>query len=509
MKYLFICILGLIGFTSCYKDKGNYDYHIINHVTIENFDSTKGYTVFLNDTLKISPGLKWSDDPDPSDAKYTYAWSFRFRVAANAPFTDTVVSTSKDLNTLIKFLPGNYSLQYRITDKASGVTFQTRCNVTVSSKVYEGYLLMNDVNGQTRVDMLSYARNTGIFTQYTDVLKEMNSNLPQQGKPIQILSQNYVGTNITPQNYGIFLLTSSGTNRVHQETFAFEPRMNIRYLMTGNVPADYKADWMTGEAPSPSSIMFYMYGNGNMYAYSTLAGYAFRADPINVYEATGAPFRVSPYVVTDGTVGVMYNMDKRCFVVAGNFNSSFVTDVAATRNFPTGYDLVWMERSYNSTSRAVHAILKHPTTGKYYLLRFPIAGNQTYFQEITATDFAQATNYGVSPEFGYLFYSVGGKVYEYDYNLATPLTKLMIDKGNEVISYMGFPHFYNSFVAANAGTYKVWATQLHVASYDPAGTAGANGTFETYTIPDINRPLVKERSWTGLGKVVSVAVRER
>lgn len=509
MKYLFIYLIAFIGFTSCYKDKGTYDYHVINHWTVENFDSTKGYTALLGDTLKINPVLKWSHDPNPSDANYDYAWSFRYRPTANGPFVDTVVCTTKDLSTVIKLLPGNYPLAYRVTDKATGVTFQTRTNVLVSTKVYEGYMVLNEVNGQSRLDMLSYSKATGLFTQYTDVLKEMNSNLPQQGKPIQVLCMNYVGTNITPQNYGIFLLTESGTNRINQETFAYDPKMNIRYLMLGNIAPDFKAEMLTGENPTPTNVMFYMYAKNNMYAYSTGAGYAFRNDVINVYSATGTPFKVSPYVVTDGTLGVMYNMDKRCFVQAAAGGSSFVTDVIPSRNFPTGLDLVWMERSYNSTSRSVYAILKDPVTAKYYLLRFPIAGAQTYFKEITATDFAQATNYAVSPDVNYLFYSVGGKVYEYDFNLGTPSTTLMIDKGNSIISYMGFPHFYNSFVLANATTYKLWATHLTVGTYDPAGTPGANGTLECYSVPEISKPLVKTREWSGMGKIVSVAYRER
>ncbi|MRG44122.1 hypothetical protein GFS24_03305 [Chitinophaga sp. SYP-B3965] len=509
MKHLFIYLLAFIVFTSCYKDKGNYDYHVINHWTVENFDSTKGYTVLLGDTLKINPTLKWSNDPNPSDANYNYAWSFRYRPSSNLPFIDTVIGTDKNLNAKINLLPGNYSLAYRVTDKSNGVTFQTRTNILVSSKNFEGYMVLNDVNGKSRLDMLAYSKGTGLFTQYTDVLKEMNSNLPEQGKPRQVLCMNYVGTNITPLNYGIFLLTETGTNRIHQETFAYEPTMNIRYLMVGNIANDFKADVLTGENPSPTTVMFYMYAKGNMYAYSTLYGYAFRNDPINVYAAASAPFKVSPYVVTDGTVGVMYNTDKRCFVQAANFNSSFVADVVAARNFPTGLDLVWMERSYNSTSRSVYAVLKDPVTAKYYLLRFPIAGAQTLFKEITAPDFAQATSYAVSPDVNYLFYSVGGKVYEYDFNLGTPTTTLMIDKGNSTITYMGFPHFYNSFVAANANTYKLWATYLTVGTYDPAGTPGANGTLECYSVPEISKPLVKTMGWTGLGKIVSVAYRER
>jgi hypothetical protein len=45
-----------------------------------------------------------------------------------------------------------------------------------------------------------------------------------------------------------------------------------------------------------------------------------------------------------------------------------------------------------------------------------------------------------------------------------------------------------------------------VGSYDEGN---ANGTLEQYSVVDANEPLVFKRSWTGFGKIVSVAFRER
>lgn len=506
--YTLLIAVTVCIFTACYKDKGNYSYHDTNKISFANIDTVKGYTVFFADTLKITPVLTMTADNNPSADGYSYEWTFRFGTTATG-FRDSVIATGKDLKVPVVLAPGTYTLQYRVTDKATGIQFHIRTTVLVSTAVYEGYMVLNEVNGQSRLDMLSYSKTTGVFTQLTDVLKKMESPLPPQGTPYQVLCVNYTNANITSQNYGIFLLTASGTNRVSQETFGWDPAYNIRYLMLGSVPSDFKAQRLTGEPTSTIYPMFYMYADGNMYNYATLSGYAFKYTPLNVYTPSGVPFKVSPYVVTDGSSGLMYNMDKRNFVTAASYSSTSMADVPVALNYPTGYDLVWMGRCYNNTSKYAYAIMKDPATSKYYLMRFVLGKAQDYLKEITATDFANATNFAVSPDRNYLFYTVGGKLYEYDFNAGTPQTILMLDKGASTISHLGFTRFYNYLVAANANTYKVWANYLSVGSYDPSGTAGSNGTLELYSVPDVNRQIEKVSSWTGMGKIVSVAYRER
>ena len=37
LKYVLLFVLGVLSFTSCYKDLGNYDYSEINQVTFSGF----------------------------------------------------------------------------------------------------------------------------------------------------------------------------------------------------------------------------------------------------------------------------------------------------------------------------------------------------------------------------------------------------------------------------------------------------------------------------------------
>jgi hypothetical protein len=484
--------------SSCYKDLGNYTYHDINQISFTGIDTVNGYNALLGDSLKISPTLVMTKDQSPSLSNYSYAWSFHLTRTPGVTF-DSIISTDKNLKTKITLKPGTYFLQYTVTDKATGVAFHVRTNLLVSTPIYEGYMVLNDVNGHSRLDMLSYNKTVNAFTQNTDVLAKVGSTVPMQGQPYQVLCMYYTRTRyVSVKYYGIFLLNASGTNRVNEETFAYDPTYNIRNLMIGDVPANFSAQSLTGDATSGFPL-FFMYSGGNMYSYTAQNGSAFKYLPLNIYHGSSIPFKVSPYVATDGNVAVMYNMDKRNFVTTVDVNSVEVTDVPVGLNYPTGLDLVYMERNYSTNT---YAILKDPNTSKYYLLRFALGKAQDYYQEITGTDFANASHYAVSPDLGYLFYSVGGKLYEYDLSLKT--STLMLDKGQEQISYLSFQQFTN-----RVGTYINWAKLLTVGSYNPTGTAGSNGTLELYSVPPVNGQIVQTNKWTGLGKIVSVSYRER
>jgi hypothetical protein len=500
LNRLFI-ILTVSLLASCAKDLGNYSYHDVNKITFRNIDTLKGYQVLFGDMLSIDPTL---DMTIPPAAGVSYEWSLRLNGnGGNIPPKDSVISVEKALNVKIELKPGTYSLQYRVMDKSTGIRFQARATLTVSTAVYEGYLVLNEVNGQSRMDMLSYKALNSSFTQYTDVLKLMNSTLDMRGAPYQVLCMTYNQANIDPENYGIFVLNASGTNRINQETFAYIPSYSIRYLILGDVPANFAPQRLTGEM-SGSAPYYGMYDNGNMYTYSTNAGRAFKYSPVNVYATGGTPFRVAPWIVTNGSAAVMFNMDKRTFVTAATYSSVAVADVPESFKYPVGYDLVFMDKDYNNK---VFAILKDPATSKYYLHRFTIGQARVEdVQEIQGTDIANATNFTLSPTLGYLFYSAGGKLYEYDPGIRQSI--LMADKGTSQISYLSFQRFYNRLSNSNLN-YRNWANLLTVASYDPAGTMGSNGTLELDSIPPVNGQIIKKSSWSGFGKVVSVAYRER
>jgi hypothetical protein len=149
--------------------------------------------------------------------------------------------------------------------------------------------------------------------------------------------------------------------------------------------------------------------------------------------------------------------------------------------------------------------MKDPGMANYYLLRFyPGYSFADYFEPVSPTDIDKASLFAASPELGYVFYAVGGKLYEYDPFLQKSF--LMLDKGSEKITYISFQKFFNPNMYAK---YTEFGNQLTVGSLNPAGNEGSNGTLEQFAVPPVNKPLQKIHSWTGFGKITSVSYRER
>jgi hypothetical protein len=153
----------------------------------------------------------------------------------------------------------------------------------------------------------------------------------------------------------------------------------------------------------------------------------------------------------------------------------------------------------------VFAILKGGD-GKIFLARFNLTtAIQTYYGEITGAEIGNADKFAVNPTYGYLFYSAGSKVYEYDMSLKS--SKLMLDKGAEKISLLKYQKFVKG--GSTRPYYESRKNQLMVCSYDPALPAERNGKMELYTVPSLNGDLTLGESYSGFGKIVSVSYRER
>ncbi len=484
-----------LAFTACYKDKGSYQYHPINEISIQNVDTANGYETTFGQPLTITPKIVGTQDTSGAQKQYTYQWSLYFAAG------DSVISAQKDLNVSLTEPPGTYTLQFTVTDVASGVTYEIKTTVIVVTAVFEGYFVMNNVNGKTRLDMLTFSRTTSTFQQHTDVLTEMGSALPQQGAPIQVYCMETVASGATSSTYRIYLVTATGTYKLDNETLGYIPLDDFRYEVTGDLPDDFAPTgivcrFYAGSLP----LTFFFDSSYNVYR----RGYAatsFAYVPINTYAGQSKPFRAYPEVTTGFTTGAIFNMDKRSFTSYSLLTGgTTVTDAAPSLGLPTGKDMVFMEHMLNGYA---YAVLKDTSAPNYYMLRITTSSMlNSYFAQITGTDIDKAEHFATSPDLGYLFYSVGGKVYEYDPFLKTSF--LMIDKGTSKISYLGFQKFFKS----NAN-YSAWAKLLTVGSYDPSGAEGSNGTLEQYTVPTVNGALQLKNSWTGFGKITSISFRER
>lgn len=496
-----ITILVITSLFSCKKDLGNYNYNEINEVV--KFEGiTDNVTATFGKRLQINPELSFSQDAGTDASKYTYEWTYISPNGLGGSVIKTL-ATTRNLDVVLPLVAGTYEFYYGVTDKASGVKYRKKFFLKVVNEINEGWFLMCDVNGTARLDMLS-KKTTGEFELIKDLLGTTSSELTLKGKPVMTYSYN-TGLLVGPDkiSYGVYFGTDQSTEKVEPNTFKWTPTMGLRNEMYGDIPAGFYAD----EIRSAGGNAAYMVGKDNAYYYYRPLNIFFTA-PISYIAAEQKAVKVAPFIAsqpTNADHAIFYDKVNRRFIkhVGQAPTSTVIQDPTIDLkkfSFSTGMDMVYM-KWVRFNGGEVFSILKDPNTAKLYLARFRSSDNlQSYFDEIAATDFAKAECYAISPDLGYIFYSVAGKVYEYD--MSAKQTKLMLDLGAKKVTLLKFYEFVSTTKYPDLN-------KLMVASYDPAKPEGENGTLSRYTVPPIMGDLVLFDTYSGFGKIQSLNYRER
>lgn len=497
MKKLFLYILAILALSSCYKDKGNYAYVDINVVDISGIDSF--YTVEYGSVLSIKPVLAFTKDNSADTSAYSYMWLASLDNIGQTADVDTL-SMSRDLEERITLTSGKYDIFYRVTDKKTGITYSKRFLVAVVTSVYEGWLLLSEVNGTSRLDMLS--KGIDGYKPTYDLPSTIGAGLTLTGLPVEV---KFGRLTSAAAGHTVYVSTTTGTHRLDGETLKWKSSLQTDFF--NDLPVGFYADKITCRTAGSE----YLHGNdGNMYYYMYTFSIYFGL-PVNVMYGQSNPFKVSPFVAYYNDISnstsphVLYDMEGKRFVKHIYSLPAYCTEMPAGTmfNYNTGKDLVYMA-STRFNNGDTYAILDSSHV-KYYLARFNIGANivQTYYDEMPATSIQQAENFAVSPDLGYVFYNVGGKLYEYD--AGSKQSKLMIDYGQKSVTFLKF----DGFMVTGFSGAKNYYNKLQVGVYDPALPTDSCGTFELYTVPGVNGNLILNESYTGFGKIKSITYRER
>jgi len=486
---LLISLCTFFTLFSCLEDQGNYNYNEVNDITINTIQ--EDYSILRFDKLNIVPELELSLDPNES-GNYSYKWvAHEERNSLIIEEVLTELSTERDLNETIYLKTGKYKVYYTVIDLNTEIEYQHSFHLEVRNSIYEGWLVLNEVNGGSRLDMISLIDDEYIVKE--DVLSAPTS-IALEGTPDFVYTYS-----LNLDTYGIYVSTSeNGTTRIEEDSFDWNKAYNISNEFVSSQPEKLKVDNILSSGPARALTVV----DGDVYWYYLMWSKNYSV-PVNTID--GEFFKVSPMMASGASFTMFYDITNKRFVRC-RYGYMYTMPDGNLTSYTTGKDLVFMDSNNfgNSWGSTVFSILKNDSDNKNYMLVFNSNNSlQSHYKEINAPDFDQATNYAVSPDFGYLFYSVGSKVYQYDVNIET--TKLMLDKGTEDISLLKFQSF---FVNGNL-RYKELGSQLIVASYDPAGEEGTNGTMELYSVPPVNGQIELEASYTGLGKIKSISYRER
>ncbi|WP_270581079.1 PKD-like family lipoprotein [Butyricimonas virosa] len=160
----FLCLTGLLF--ACYDDKGNYDYHDINQITISGIDSL--IRCDQMDLLHIPVSLEGTQYADTN--RFTYFWEINRKI----------VSMTKDLNVYVNFPLGENEARFVVTDKEFGTKAFKYFKINVSSSTAgDGILVLSKYKGHAELSFKRLDKEGSVFTPNF----------------YEALTGNYLGTN--------------------------------------------------------------------------------------------------------------------------------------------------------------------------------------------------------------------------------------------------------------------------------------------------------------------------
>ena len=445
MKKAFIILLASLGFVSCVKDEGNYDYVELNQITIEGLEES--YNVLDKvDSIKIYPTIKGTLLGDDL-SNYEYQWHIHEGIAEHK---HTIIGTEKDLEYKVDLGVGTYTLYFTVKDKTTGLEAQTYASVKTATAISKGFLLLGDnvEEGIMGLDMIVMpaGRDTTVAANVYD-----NSETKYKGAE-KIL---YQGPRMGNETYeSLWMCTEDGSFRMshHPGEITVISEINDYHM----IETDYEHKEMRLQDVFPHQTNYYgnywncSYSNRgymteDMIVFGSIMTAEYYATPCNrMSNADGTPlFEFFPFVFyheasNNGYTSayVFYNTTDSCFVKTQSAGTRALhcvtpgyddaTDAFTWNQKGTGRTMVWGGNTLNSSGHSL-ALMKDEE-GKYFLYKF-VAGPWSFTKagcyEIDLTvapNFAEASHYMASASGAggsLLMYTYGSTLYLYNYAYKT------------------------------------------------------------------------------------------
>lgn len=491
---------------SCKQDLGNYDYHEINEIGIKEIKDR--YSVLGSiDTLRIEPIYSMTEDIENA-SRFEYFWM----VKKNSNYIDTI-GREKNLQYPVRLAPDNYVLQLRVVDTHTKVTWTQKTNLTVGTPYSRGWLLMGEnENGFAELDMISIVRDT--FT-VKNILAA--SGLPQLKDPLLALH-----TGASDAVMKLWVSTNSGAYYLDRATMKGNPANNFGKLvyMTDKINKDQlfpavvapqiaNANGGIGNIYSRAVLT----SNGHIFANSLYGVPDLYANPVNRHKDDFSTLlKAAPYLMY--SIGnfsslMWYDTNNNRFMnlISMGFNTSSdyprddASDAFPWNQAGTGRKLVYAENTRNTDGGSIHgntfAVMRDENKNsfiyKFYAFGDTPAKRAMYAIKSSAVDFDKADFYTFSSTRSVVFYSVGNKLYAYDYNPGNEKSYQFPEIGADQITML------NCDTQFDAGS-----NSLYVATYN----GSSKGKLKRYTVGNnpniVELQEVKRSQWDGLVKIKSM-----
>lgn len=346
MRNIYIVIVlfvGMISFSGCAEDEGNYDYDWVAQASISSLNNT-ATTFQIGDAMVLRPTVSFSRNGEEATAledvfsedEYEFYWIARRYVKSLGEIVSDTIGRERNLNYIVDLAPDKYLLEYQVCNKSRSVQWLARLEITVTLSVSEGWLFLEDDNGQA--ELSAYARaGDGKMHMVRNLLASSGIPSSALAGPRQVVStyQNQKGN-------GVWIITDHFTGFLNvKEGHRWNDRQVIGNYMVEMVGNDFVFDQM-------SPLMFYTFVGfaDDGVRVSNYPEMLFTADVLPT-PANGR-FEVAPYACAIG-----YDILNRQILFFDTTNKRFrVLDASAgaynwfdaDAKFPEGFDLMTMQK---------------------------------------------------------------------------------------------------------------------------------------------------------------------
>lgn len=513
IKHTVSLLAGIILAVACSIDKGNYEYVSLHEPVIS--DVAEELSVLTQEVLHISPSLG-GDFPED---EYEYLWR---AVSMSDDRTVVTLSDRKVLDYLVELPAGSYRLLFKLTQRSNGVYWQHESKLTVNESTSEGWMVLCEEDGRTRLDFISSVTSR----TYHDILSRKDIAGPRK------IFWSYYADASSP----FYLLTDDGATRLGRNGFAFEEEYRLDYEMGSASSTPVPQTLVDGTASKlmiADGKLFYaecltsigLFGevspelNFAPYVGTNILTRQVMVPAFLLYDTVGkrfmgyAPGLIIPQL---GAYNPMQEMNDLVHLLREEMDNGGAVTGSAFETFPQGMDLVWMENTKydpNSTSMGMtYALLKDSDRyclygvqlGELYGMASSISAcayavGRAYYSELDGcSGIEDAECFAFSSLRSKMYYSVGGKVYGVDLSARPLRSRLEINLPGETVTCLKFQQFTK---ASNARR-----------SYDLVigSDREGEGTLRIYEGFDSDGDFssVKPVVYSGLGSIVDVSYRE-
>ncbi len=386
MKYLhfigFMFLLFVVG--ACNKDKEFVKQDLYANFAVQYpLDTT--FRIPQYDTLRITPTIGGMDE----GKQYTYEWKLYVKEGKTQ-----IISTKRNLAQEISLPEGNYSLQFSVVEKASGVTALSNImRLNVTGIYYEGWLVTNNVDNQGK---MSFLRTDGEII--SDPLQDANDKM-FPGKAIgsiAVIADGFFNTAVNQ----IMYFTDRGLTM-------FDPASLLQITETNqNLFAPISFNSRPAFVLNTFNTDQYFIGNGGLHAAYIPFGGSDDSKLETFSSRFSGDYDLYPFIFPDagGNIFVYDNKGKR-FFIGEYYGRELYSDKAV------GKTMLGADKTINSQYLTLLKDGNNYTIATCRLSSTSSTGSQINEVPFSPIGIDVAPVFAASTEFAIGYFSAGNKIY--------------------------------------------------------------------------------------------------